>query len=323
MPDLPRLSIVTPSYNQAAFLEQTICSVLDQGYPNLEYIVVDGASTDSSVDIIRKYAHRLAWWVSEPDLGQAEAINKGFARATGEIVGWVNSDDLYLSGSFERAAAAFRAFPEAGMVFGDVLAIDGAGCTLNVMRYGNWGLEDLMAFSIIGQPGVFMRRACLEQARVGGQYLDTRFHYLLDHHLWLRIAMRAPMHYIPELLAAGRFHEEAKNVAQAARFGQEAYQVVDWMQAQPELAERFSRLSPRVWAGVHRYNARYLLDGNQPGPALKSYWLSFKARPQTALVEWHRMVYAFLCFLGLGRVKPAYFRLRRFLRRKKEPELYG
>jgi glycosyltransferase involved in cell wall biosynthesis len=323
MTSLPRISIVTPSYNQAAFLEATIRSVLNQDYPNLEYIIVDGGSTDNSMDIIRKYESDLAWWVSEKDHGQAEAINKGFNRVTGEIIAWINSDDIYLGKAFERAVAVFLKHPEAGIVYGDVLAIDGEGKSINTMRYGDWGLEDLMCFSIIGQPGVFMRHSYLEKVRQNGLYLDQQYHYMLDHQLWIRMAMLAPMVHIPELIAAGRYHAEAKNIAQAARFGQEAYTVLAWMQSNPELAGRCAKISNRIWAGAHRYNARYLLDGNQPGPALKSYWKSFLAHPRTALVEWHRMVFAVLSVLGLGGLKKVFFRLRHFIHMKKEPQLYG
>jgi glycosyltransferase involved in cell wall biosynthesis len=306
----PKVTIVTPSYNQAQFLEQAMQSVLSQGYPDLEYIVVDGGSTDGSAEIIRRCESQLAWWVSEKDRGQAEGINKGLARATGEIVAWLNSDDLYQPGAIAGAVAAFEAVPDAGMVFSDVLAIDGAGKPINCMRYGDWGLDELMTFHIIGQPGVFMRRSVLAQAG----FLDLDYHYLLDHHLWLRMAQHAPLRHLPAVWAAGRFHAEAKNVAQAAAFGREAYRIAEWMPSQPGLAERYRRLERQVWAGAHRMNARYLLDGGQPAAAFKAYGQSIRAYPPIGLSEAHRMLYAGLSLLGLGALKPLYLRLRRKLK---------
>ncbi len=306
----PKVTIVTPSYNQASFLEQALQSVLSQGYPNLEYIVVDGGSADGSAEIIAKCADQLAWWVSEKDRGQAEGINKGLARATGEIVAWLNSDDLYQPDAIAGAVAAFEAAPEAGMVFSDVLAIDGAGKPINCMRYGDWGLDELMTFHIIGQPGVFMRRSVLAQAG----FLDLDYHYLLDHHLWLRMAQYAPIRHVPAVWAAGRFHAEAKNVAQAAEFGREAYRIAAWMPSQPGLAERYRRLERQVWAGAHRMNARYLLDGGQPAAAFKAYWQSIFAYPPIGLSEAHRMLYAGLSLLGLGTLKPIYLKIRQKLK---------
>jgi glycosyltransferase involved in cell wall biosynthesis len=312
----PRVTIVTPSYNQASFLEQTMLSVLGQDYPDLEYMVVDGASSDGSVDIIRKYAaagdagRKLAWWVSERDHGQAEAINKGLARATGDIVAWLNSDDVYQPGAIQAAVDAFQQHPQAGLVFGDVLSIDGDNRVINLMHFGDYGLDDLVTFHIISQPGVFMRRSVLQKAGL----LDTRYHYLLDHQLWLRMAREAGVVYVPRNLAAARFHAGAKNVAQAARFGQEAYNILEWMQTQPVLGDRLQALKKRAWAGAHKFNARYLLDGSQPWPALKSYARSLACHAPTALPEWHRMLYAILCLLGLERLRQPYLKLRLRLR---------
>jgi glycosyltransferase involved in cell wall biosynthesis len=307
---LPKVSIVTPSYNQAGFLEQTLQSVLSQGYPNLEYIVVDGGSTDGSRELIERYAGSLAWWVSEKDTGQAEAINKGLARATGEIVAWLNSDDVYQPGAISAAVAAFAAHPQAGMVYSDVLAVDGSGKATNLMRYGDWGLDELMTFHIIGQPGVFMRRSALEQAGP----LDLEYHYMLDHHLWLRVAQVAPIQHIPGVWSAGRFHADAKNVAQPAGFGRDTYRIVEWMQTKPALQERYRRLERQIWAGAHRMNARYLLDGGQAAAAFPCYWQSILASPPIGLSEAHRMAYAALCLIGLGGLKPVYLRLRRRLK---------
>lgn len=127
MPSLPKISIVTPSYNQAQFLEETILSVLKQDYPNLEYIIMDGGSTDGSVDIIRKYEDKLAYWVSKPDKGQADAIYRGFEKSTGEILGWINSDDYYLPGAFNAVGRFFQLKPTTKFLVGNVLIVDSKG----------------------------------------------------------------------------------------------------------------------------------------------------------------------------------------------------
>ena len=302
----PLVSIITPSYNQAPYLEQTIRSVLIQDYPNLEYIVVDGGSTDGSVAIIQKYAGHLDWWESEPDSGQAEAINKGFARANGEIVAWLNSDDLYLPNAIAKAVTELQDHPEVGMVYGNAVTIDQDGRPLNDLVFGDWGLEELASFEIICQPAVFMRREALEL--VG--YLDRSFHFLLDHHLWLRIAQQAKIRHVPKVWAFARHHAAAKNVARAGEYGEEAYRILAWIDTQTELIPIVEHNRQRVQAGAHRFNARYLLDGGQAWPALKAYALSLIAHPPTALREWHRILFAELSILGLGWLGKIYYAVR-------------
>jgi len=213
----PLISIVTPSFNQARYLEAAIQSVLSQGYAPIEYILIDGASTDGSVDIIRKHKDRFAYWVSEKDNGQAEAINKGLIRAKGEIVAWLNSDDYYLPNTISEVVKAFEENPDILMVYGDVLAVDEQGQTINVLKYRQLSFEDLLCFQIIGQPSVFFRRAALEKAGL----LDASLHFLLDHHLWLRIAQQGKILHVPQTWSAARYHAEAKNRAKAAEFGRE------------------------------------------------------------------------------------------------------
>lgn len=300
---LPLVSVVTPSFNQARFLGNTIRSVLKQDYPNIEYLIVDGGSTDGSVEIIREYAGEVAWWVSEKDKGQAEAINKGMARAQGEIVAWLNSDDLYLPGAVNQAVVALQQNPQAGMVFGDAITIDGEGRLLNLLTFQDWGLKDFIGFRIICQPAVFMRRELYEQ--VNG--LDLNYHFMLDHHLWIRMASLAPVKYIPAIWAAARHHAAAKNVAQAEGFGRETLSLLAWMQTQDELAPLIQKNQRKVLAGAHRLNARYLLDGNQPGPALKAYGQAMKFDPEYALHHWHRMIYALLSLMGIKGLERWYF----------------
>ncbi len=289
------LSIITPSYNQAAYLEATIQSVLGQDIPNLEYIVMDGGSTDGSVDIIRRYAERLAYWVSEPDSGQAEAINKGLGRATGEVVAWLNSDDVYRPGAAQAALAALAADPTLAFVFGDLESLDAAGQVFNTIRYAPYTLDDLLAFRIIGQPSVFMRRSALEKAGL----LDPSYHFLLDHQLWLRLGQQGGLRYVPQVWAAARHHPAAKNTAQAGGFSTEIYRILEWAQTQPELARRIQQRPRRVQGGAHRLAARYLLDGGAPGPALQAYARALKNDPAYALKHSHRMLYALALWLGL------------------------
>ena len=285
---VPLVTIITPSYNQAQYLEETIQSVLSQNYPRLEYFIVDGGSKDGSPEIIRKYADRLAWWVSEKDRGQADAINKGFARATGEIVAWLNSDDLYQPGAIASAVAELMDHPECGMVFGDVISIDANSQPFNIMTFGDWGLEDLLQFRIIGQPAVFVRRSVLEKAG----YLDLSYNLVLDVELWMRVARQAPIRYVPQRWAAARFHPTAKNVSLAAHYSTEAERLLAWIAGQPGLQEVYRRLNRPIRAGMHVYSARYLLDGGLPGPALRAYLRCFWAYPPAIRPELNRILYA-------------------------------
>jgi glycosyltransferase involved in cell wall biosynthesis len=296
----PTVSIVTPSYNQAGYLESTIQSVLSQDYANLDYAIVDGGSSDGSVEIIKKFAGALSWWVSEKDSGQAEAINKGLRRARGEIVAWLNSDDLYLPGAIHKAVQALQANPELGFVFGDAITIDPYGQPINELVFGDWGFQELLRFRIICQPAVFMRREVLE--KTGG--LDQTLHYMLDHHLWLRMARLAPIRHIPGFLAAARQHPSAKNVNQAAGFGRETLQLFEWLQKEPDFGYHGCTLSAsrQVKGGAYRLNARYLLDAGQAGPALSWYGRAFAAYPTYTLRHWHRILYACLCLAGLRKM---------------------
>ncbi|OGO28032.1 MAG: hypothetical protein A2W33_06200 [Chloroflexi bacterium RBG_16_52_11] len=303
---MPLISIITPSYNHAAFLEKTILSVLSQEGTSLEYILVDGGSTDGSLEIIRQYSSQLAWWVSEPDSGQAQAINKGLAHVHGEYVAWLNSDDIYLPGAIAGAVRALQANPSAGMVFGDAITIDEQGTQLNRLAFGDIGLVELMKFRIICQPSVFMRRSILE----GAGALDTSYHYLLDHQLWLRMAGRAPIQHIAATWAAARHHAGAKNVNQAAGFGREAFRILEWMGGQPNLLPIVVQNRRRIEAGAYRLNARYLLDGGQPAQALRSYWQAMLRNPRFTLQHWRRILYGLASLPGNGALVKGYDRRR-------------
>lgn len=211
----PRVSVVTPSYNQGRFVEQTIRSVLLQAYPNLEYIVIDGGSTDESVEVIRRYEPFLAHWESEPDRGQSHAINKGFARATGDILCWLNSDDFYLPGALRAVAEAID--EGAAAVVGHCLQVyaDGRPPCRGVGRFEGTGrLLEFWKGYRMHQPSIFWRREVFE--RVG--YLDESLHMTMDFDYWVRVARHFEFQNIDRDLSCATYHEEAKTGDGFARY---------------------------------------------------------------------------------------------------------
>ena len=211
MEKLPLVSIVTPSYNQAQFLETTIESVVSQDYANIEYLICDGESTDGSQEIIQKYSSQISWWVSEKDQGQTDALNKGFARANGRILAWINSDDTYQPGAVSEAVAYLQAHPEAGMVYGDTNFIDENGRTIGKFNARQTDYTRLMRGAVyIPQQAAFFSADLWK--KVGP--LNPTFYFAMDYDLWVRLAKHAPLHYYPgHLWANFRLHGEAKTIA--------------------------------------------------------------------------------------------------------------
>jgi len=211
MTQTPLVSIITPSFNQAPFLRRTIESVLEQDYPNLEYIIRDGASTDGSPEIIRGYADRLADWESIADRGQTDAINQGFARAQGKYLAWLNSDDIYYPGAVREAVDYLEAHPEAGMVYGDCDFIDAHDRVIGRFPAAQTDYARLRrGYVHVPQAAAFFRRDLWE--KVGP--LDPDFFFAMDYDLWVRLAAEAPLVYLPGRAWAGfRLHGEAKTIA--------------------------------------------------------------------------------------------------------------
>ncbi|HUI88911.1 MAG TPA: glycosyltransferase family 2 protein [Anaerolineales bacterium] len=208
-PSLPLVSVVTPSFNQARFLEATIQSVLSQNYPRLEYIIVDGGSADGSVDIIKKYLGRLAWWTSEADQGQTDAINKGFAHAKGDILAWINSDDTYEPGAVSSAVDFLRDHPEVGLVYGDANYINEDSRMIGRFPAAQTDLARLRrGYVHIPQQAAFFRSALWRE--VGP--LDPSFYFAMDYDLWVRLAARSQVKYIPQTWANFRLHTFGKTI---------------------------------------------------------------------------------------------------------------
>jgi glycosyltransferase involved in cell wall biosynthesis len=215
---LPKISVVTPTYNQGRYIEATIRSVLDQEYPNLEYIIMDGGSTDGTMEVIKKYSEHLAYWVSEPDGGQTDALIKGFDRASGEILCWLNSDDLFESLTLQEVGETFTRHPDWQVVYGDELAIDTDGHPFALKKeIPYYRFIWMYDFNYIPQASTFWRRSIYEE--VGG--LDPKMNLAMDADLWARFAERTTLHHVPRVWSRFRYHPEAKTSRLAAKSSEE------------------------------------------------------------------------------------------------------
>lgn len=216
----PLVSIVTPTYNMARFLPETIESVLAQDYPNIEYTVMDGGSTDNTVSILRRYEDRLRW-VSAEDRGQSDAVNKGFLRSTGEIFTFLNADDVYYPGAVRAAVEAFEANPEAAVVYGDACYTTENGTRLRSYPVDPYDYERLGSLCYICQPASFIRSHVFRDVGM----LDASLHLTLDYDLWLRISARYPMVKVDRELAASRMYGDNKTLSRRGETFREVVQI--------------------------------------------------------------------------------------------------
>ena len=222
----PKVSIITPSYNQGEYLEETILSVLNQTYENIEYIVIDGGSTDNSVDIIRKYVDKITYWCSEKDNGQADAINKGLKRATGDLVCWINSDDILYPHFVEKFVNHFVSHPNVDFLYGDVE--QGTDLQHATFRKGEAIDYPTMLRTLrvpMPQQATMWRKEVMD--KIG--YLDPQWHVLLDREYFMRIAQHCVIEYLPGVVAFFRNHENAKSIA-------------EWHKWMPELEKYYTTL---------------------------------------------------------------------------------
>jgi glycosyltransferase involved in cell wall biosynthesis len=275
----PLVSIVTPSYNQGAFLEETIRSVLEQDYQPIEYLVVDGGSTDGSIEIVRRYEDRLAWWTSEPDRGQAHAINKGFARTTGAYMGFLNSDDTLLPGAVTRLVGALEHEPDALVAFGDALLVDERLGTTRLRRPGAWGVEPmtLRAGGTVVQPSSLWRRRAWELA---GPF-DASYHFWFEVLFFLEVACSGSATYVPEPLATYRLHDHSKTVnATSVAQSEETLRVAHEYFAGASLPEPLRRYARTARALLYRRAAWGFYCSGEIGRARSALIRSLPLRPR-------------------------------------------
>ncbi len=293
----PKISVITPSYNQGEFLEETIRSVLLQEYPHLEYIIMDGGSTDNSVDIIRKYEGHIHHWESKRDRGQSHAINKGFELLSGDIIGWLNSDDVLLPNALFRVAEALQVLPDVDVVHGEINYVNSQGELLHLAqrREHEFQLDNVLVGSIY-QPGTFWRRSVTDEIGL----LNENLHYVMDYEYWMRMALAgAKFHYLAGMpLANFRVTESSKTGTEQHGFGFETRDLIDWFVTMPgwqATAERSSwrkkRQEMKARAGANLRIAQGLCHSE--GQRLKALvWLARSVRqyPTFLWIRRHELI---------------------------------
>lgn len=247
-PALPLVSVATPSFNQGRFIGETIASVLGQDYPNIELWVVDGGSSDGTLDVLRSFAHdpRLRW-LSAPDRGQSDGINKGWARCRGQVLAWLNADDTYLPGAIRTQVAALLADPGAGAVYGDARYTDAAGRPLGLIAGRPYHPLAVLRLEIPVQPTVFLRRELV--ARLGPLSLGRR--YSMDSDYWARAIRLAPMRQSMAEVATYRLHGESKTVSQQTGFYREWLAIAEDFFADPATDAGLRAARPAVLADIY------------------------------------------------------------------------
>ena len=276
----PLVSVVTPSYNQAAFLEETLRSVLEQDYPRLEYVVVDDGSTDGSVEIVRRYEDRLAWWTQQENAGQVAALNRGFERTTGDLLAWVNSDDTLLPGAVSSLVAEFERDPSLVMVYGDSVYTDAESRETGYLPSRAWAPDVMVqrADNHVVQPSAMWTRRAWEQAGP----LDERGYYFFDFEFFLRVSVLGPVKHVAKPVSTYREHPASKTMGSGLRKADDFIRFADDFLATDRLPASLRRYARRGRASAYIAAGDYLYDELDLARARRYLWGALASSPRNA-----------------------------------------
>ena len=279
--DTPLVSVVTPSFNKGRFIEETIRSVLSQDYPRIEYIIIDGGSTDGTRAILEKYSRKIAF-VSEPDKGQSDAINKGWRLAKGDILAYLNADDTYTPGAVRAAVESFSKNPDAGLVYGDGILTDESGRVISTHSAGEFSLRDLLyCRDNILQPAVFIRRAVYD--RIGG--IDEELPLAMDLDYWIRTGLLFPAVYTRQPLATAKIYAEAKSAALMHQYVSDYDHILAKVFADPNLPPGLAHEKNAIYTYVYTKGALDYLHLGMVREGLSMLWKAFWLNPSRCIAD--------------------------------------
>ena len=265
---LPKVTVITSSYNQALFIEETIESVLNQDYPNIEYLIFDDNSTDGTQDILARYGDKIRWEILSEKTPQTPTINKGWKMTDGEIITWLNSDDTFYPDSVSKAVAYLESHPETGIVFGDSMFTEEDGTEIELsIPAPNFNFRDYVVncINLITQPSAFIRRDVIK--KIG--YLDESYDYIMDWDFWLRAGLHFKIDYIPEVLSTYRLHSESKSVSQAAKIAPELEIAYRRLFSNQDLSDEIKKTESEAMMNMYFTTGSYYLTGNDKENASK------------------------------------------------------
>jgi len=252
----PLVSIITPSYNQGKFIEDTILSIKNQDYPKIEHIIIDGGSTDETIEILKKYEDSYTLrWISKPDEGHSDAVNKGFKMARGDIIGWLNSDDVYFDKNVVTSIVKkFLKHPELDLIYGDIVFIDEDNLILRVQCVPDFDYNYLLMGCFIEQPAVFFKSTVVKKYK-----LDINLKIAIDYEYWLRIGKKFEFHHISRIIAADRNHKERISISDGKKLRKESKQIRKEYGQNLGLLYNIKRFLNRIFSGIPRRIKGFIL----------------------------------------------------------------